>query len=299
MQNIFLFFQKFKFFFFFLILQILCIAFLVQYNRSYEAAYSTVVNEYTTKIQELYTSFKYNFIDLKRINKHLEEENTLLRNKLSQVLEQHDSIAHTPNKMLIDSLLKDTSNHRVIQQFNYTSARVVNNSINQENNYITLSKGQKDGIEKGMAVTSPKGIVGIVVATSPNYSIVMSLMNRQSKTSAMLLANYKTGIVEWSGKQPNVVEMRNIPKIVPLKKGDTVVTSNISGNFPAGFIIGTISNIDKDNASSFYNLTVNTCVDFTSLQVVYVIKNQLIKEKQHLEKTFRETDPKNIEKTSL
>ena len=286
MRNIILFLRKYFTFFLFLFLEGLCISFLVRYNDSYAAAYSNVFNEYVGRLQRRYNDVQY-FFDLKSTNKALIDENTKLRNALSASIYAMDSLNTDSTAVLRDSLLRDTSGMRIYQQFSYLPAKVVNNSISLENNYITLQKGTNDSIAVDMAVTSPHGVIGKIISVSSNFSIVMSMLNHNSRISAMLLSNNTTGTVVWDGESPDRVELKEIPRIIPVRVGDTVVTSNISPNFPTGLIIGTVTAVKKDQTTSFHKIEVKPGVNFRSLQYGYIIKNQLFNEQKALENAMK------------
>jgi rod shape-determining protein MreC len=59
------------------------------------------------------------------------------------------------------------------QQYQYTSGKVINNSVNKQKNYFTINKGTKQGIAVDMAVTSGKGVAGVIVGCSENFSIAL------------------------------------------------------------------------------------------------------------------------------
>jgi rod shape-determining protein MreC len=184
---------------------------------------------------------------------------------------------------VIDSLAKDTLG---IRKFNFLAAKVVNNSVSQENNYITLHRGANQGVKADMGVIGPSGIVGKVTFVSLNYSRVMSLLNRKSKVSAMLKKGYYTGDLQWDGKNPDYLVLSRIPTRVKVQKGDTVLTSNISQklSFPPGFMIGTVADIGIDPSSNYYYLLkIKTATDFYSLQYVYLTDNVLAEEQNILE----------------
>ena len=134
-----------------------------------------------------------------------------------------------------------------------------------------------------MAVIGPSGLVGTVIDVSENYSKVMSLLNRNSRVSAMLLKGSATGSVEWDGKDPQLLTMRNIPKSIKVNKGDTVVTSTYSANFPSNVFVGFVSSISADASSNFYRILVKTATDFYSVQYVNVVENVQWDEQRRLE----------------
>jgi rod shape-determining protein MreC len=160
---------------------------------------------------------------------------------------------------------------------------VVNNNITGETNYLTLYRGSKQGAKVDMGVIGPGGIVGKVILVSDNYCRVMSLLNRNSKVSAMMKKGFYTGLVDWDGKDPRYVIMHNIPKSVKVKTGDTVMTSNLSGSYPPGIMIGTVAGFQGDPGSGFLEMKVKTSTDFYSLQYAYLVDNMIWAEQKELE----------------
>jgi rod shape-determining protein MreC len=134
-----------------------------------------------------------------------------------------------------------------------------------------------------MGVIGPEGIVGKVILVSDNYARVMSLLNRNSKVSAMMKRGFYTGLADWDGKNPQYITLRNIPKSAKVKIGDTVLTSNFSGSYPPGIMVGTVAAVQGDPASGFYELKVKTATDFSSLQYAYLVDNMMWAEQKELE----------------
>ncbi|MBS1729467.1 MAG: rod shape-determining protein MreC [Bacteroidetes bacterium] len=276
MRNIFLFIKKFFVFFLFLVLQVISISILITYNKTHQAIFSGIANEMTGWVSSKYNDVEYYF-RLKKTNEDLAAENSRLRTILAGTLDEPD----TTKLSRIDSLLKDTLGR--VRKFNFLPAKVVNNSVNHENNYITLFRGSKQGVNTNMAVCGPDGIVGRIVSVSDNYSIVMSLLNHNSKVSAMILHSNYTGIVEWHGSDPQYLELQGIPKSAKLKIGDTVITSNLSGNFPEGLIIGTVTENSIDQSTGNYHLKLKSATNFFTIQFAYLIENSMWTEQKQLE----------------
>lgn len=265
----------------FLIFQVLSISFLVKYNKTYEAAYSNTAHSLTGDIQKKYNNIQY-FFDLKSTNKKLAAENAALRTALSMYVRGADSLHLDNIYTLLDTTNVDSTG--TIRKYQYFEAKVVSNSLTNENNFITIEKGSRQGVKKDMPVAGPMGIVGHVVAVSENYSLVMSLLNHNSRVSGMLKKSNMPGLIEWDGKYPNILTLSNIPKRTKVAKGDTVVTSNYSGNYPEGLMVGRVITISQDDPSSnYYQIKLLSGTDFYNLQYVYVIKNDYISEQQKLE----------------
>jgi rod shape-determining protein MreC len=134
-----------------------------------------------------------------------------------------------------------------------------------------------------MAVIGSQGIVGTVIDVSENYSRVMSLLHRNSKVSSMLKKSKIIGSVEWDGKDPKFITLRNIPKSTAVAKGDSVVTSSYSANFPSNLLIGTVEEISKDPVSNFFIIKVRTATNFYTLEYVNLVENVQWDEQRRLE----------------
>jgi rod shape-determining protein MreC len=282
MRNIFLLIRRFFVFFVFLLLQVTSLSLLVKYNQSQQAKYLETAYEITGKINRQYTGLIHYF-SLTENNRILAEDNTRLHNLVSGNFTSVDSSA----RMVLDTAVVDSS--RLIRKYFWRDARVINNSLSGQNNYITLERGSKQGIKVDMAVTGPAGIVGRVTDVSNNMCVVMSLLHRKSVTSVMLKKGGITGILEWNGEDPALLQLKGIPKSSNVKIGDTVLTSNISLNFPPGLMVGTIAKGKKQTDGNNWDLDIKPGSNFYNLQFVYVIENSLLNEQRELENKARKT----------
>ncbi len=277
MRNIFLFIQRFFVLFVFLVLQVLCILVLVNYNKTYEAYFAGSANEVIGRVNTQYNEM-HEYFSLRKTNVQLAQQNK----ELLTLLSKNYSGADTMNVTKLDSLFRDSLGR--IRKFDFMVARVVNNSTTEENNFITIERGFAQGVTKDMGVLGPNGIVGKVLLVSSNYSVVMSVLNHNSRVSAMLKSDStNSGYVDWDGKNASYITMHNVPKSAKIKNGDTVLTSNLSGNFPAGIMVGTVAGISIDPSSAFYTLRLQTATNFYNLQYVYLIKNLRWEEQRKLE----------------
>jgi rod shape-determining protein MreC len=277
-RNIFLFIRRYFNFLVFLVLQIFSIVLLVKYNPTHEATYAGVANDFTGRINDQYNKVQYYF-HLKETNRQLSEENARLRNLLGVNFEGPDST----RTAVVDSLVRDTLGRP--RKFLWLPAKVVSNNISSQMNYITLHRGALQGIKRDMAVVGPTGLVGTVVEVSDNYSLVMSLLHRNSKVSSMLKKGNIAGSVDWDGHDPRYLTLRNIPKSTQVAKGDSVLTSTYSANFPSDIMVGTVDQITADPSSNFFTIRLKTATNFFSIQYVNVVENVQWAEQRKLEAT--------------
>lgn len=275
-KNIFLFIRRYVSFFSFLVLQVVAIVMLSNASKTHQTFFSSAANEVTGTLNKQYSGFR-DYFGLKETNRLLAEENVRLRNQLAANFQSPDN----SKQKFTDTLLKDSLGRP--RKYTWLPAKVVGNSYSLQNNFITIERGAGQGVVKGMAVTSSQGIVGVVVETSPNFSRIMSLIHRNSKVSAMLKKDNNTGSLEWDGADPSYLTLRNVTKGAKVAKGDTVVTSNYSANFPSHILIGTVSDISSESSSNFYTLRIKPSTNFFSIQYVYLIQNVRYAEQVQLE----------------
>lgn len=276
MKNIFLFIRRYFTLLSFLLLEVMAIVLLSNASKSHEAFFSGAVNNLTGRFNQTYSGMR-GYFGLKETNRQLAAENARLRNMLAVNFQSPD----TSVKQVSDTLVRDSTGR--VRKFTFLPARVIGNTYTLQANFLTLERGSAQGVEKGMAVTGPEGIVGVVVETSPNISKVMSLLHRNSRVSAMLKKDNSAGSIEWDGSSPSFLTLKNVTKGAKVAKGDTVVTSNYSSNFPGSLMIGTVAEISSESASNFYTMKVKTATNFFNLQYVYLIKNARYGEQVQLE----------------
>jgi len=100
------------------------------------------------------------------------------------------------------------------QQYIHTSAEVINNSVNKQNNFFTVNKGTRQGLKVDMAVSSQNNVAGMIVRCSENYSVAMSVINIDFRLSARIKMNGYFGSLTWDGKDPRIAVLGEIPQHV-------------------------------------------------------------------------------------
>lgn len=285
MRNVFLFIRRYFNFLFFIALQCICIAMIVQYNKYHHSVGSGVMNEITGKINTKYNQIDY-YLQLKKTNEQLAKDNEILRNQLHQNFVTPDTI----NKIITDSTPFDTLGNK--RKWLYLQAKVVSNSVASQNNFIVLSRGSNQQMPKDAGVIDPNNaVVGIVTDVSSNYTVVMSLLHKDSKISVKLKKGGEGGQVFWDGSEPNKLSLSGIKKSASVKKGDTVLTSGMTLTFPYGLLVGTVDEIIPDKATNDFIIKIKSAANFYNLQYVYTIDNlQKADINQMLEKAIKKSN---------
>lgn len=271
MRNLWLFISKYSAFFFFIIFFVISLLLVVR-NNSFQRA--SALNSSAAVIGNAYTKINdiKSYLTLGAVNDSLAAENARLRNQLK-------------SSFFIDSLNEKTVNDTLAQQqYTYVVAQVINNSIHQKNNYITINKGRRDSIKKGMGVICPTGIVGIVLNVSEHYSTIQSLLHSDTRISASITETHVFGSLVWGedNADPQIATLNDIPNNIKVKRGQHVVTSGFS-LFPNGIPIGKVVAVGFSGGQSFLDIKVRLSTNFATLSYVYIVKNSLALEQQVLE----------------
>src|SRR5690606_38167288 len=271
-------------FIFYVLLSILAFVFTFRqkvYHKSVLDKTSTQISGYWDKKISSATQF----IHLKDDNRELQAENAELRKQLELL---------KANYALIDSLSPVVSNPAFHQTYQFLPVEIINNSVMKSHNYLTISKGTKHGVKNGMAVITHQGVLGYVANVSPNYARVMSLLNKNARTTAQIKRNQYFGTVVWDGKDPRYVHLTEIPKYIEVNKGDTIQTDGKSQRVPGGVMIGTVVSSKIDEVSGELDIVVKLKQDFSRLrygQVVVNLDQTEIKEVEKVDSTAQNAKP--------
>ena len=244
---------------------------IVTYNNYQRANFWGSSNIFTGSIFDWFSSYTQ-YLNLRKVNIRLAEENALLRTQLQDYLVK----SNYGNSLLKDSLYLPGIGIDSLKRANYffTTARVINNSVNQQHNFITINKGRSHGVKPDMGVIANGQVVGLVINVSEHYSTVISLLNSRWKLSGKIKSNNYFGSLSWNGRDYRKVSLNEIPYHVPVQKGDTIVTTGFSSSFPEGLVLGTISDFSIGSGSNFYQIEVTVAADFKNLVMVGLVENK-------------------------
>lgn len=275
MKNLLNFFIKYHVLFLFLMLEILSLTFIIRYNNYHQVKMLNSSNVISGKVYEKYHSIT-DYFSLRRTNDKLAAENTLLHQKLESFL----------MKDINRTVSLDIGEYKM----KAISAKVINNSVNKQYNYITLNRGSKDGIRPDMGIICSDGIVGVVLNVSENYSTALSVLNGRWSVNAKLQSSNHFGPLRWEGDNPYMAILEEIPYHVKIAENEKVVTSGFSATFPEGILIGNVVRVEHHEGDSFQKVWVQFSTDFKSLLYVEIIESTSKKEQIQLEKLTRKDE---------
>ena len=278
MQYLLYFLRKHYFYFLFLALEALSLVLLFNYNAYQNSAVADVSSGFAGSVLN-FSSGISEYFSLARVNRILAEDNSRLHSKRPEAFYKADTNTY---------YIKDTL---YMLEYKYISAKVISNSTNKRNNFLMLNKGWKDGIQNHMGVIIGNRIVGQVVSVSEHFSWVMSILNKDSRISGKFKKNDQLVNVEWNGGNYRKGTVKEIPKHVPVRKGDLIITSGNSDIFPEGLEIGKIDDYTIAQDENFNYATITFSTDFNSLSYVEVVIDMMRQEKEMLKNSFKSNTP--------
>lgn len=267
MRRFFQFLFRYRVFILFLLLEWIGFSLIIKNNPYQGAIYFNSSNAATASVLEISNNIS-DFFNLRILNASLLEENKALKQRILNNSISYVSLDSTKRDSLLVSLM---------------SAKVINKSLFYQNNYLTINKGSFDGIEKGMGVIGPDGIVGTVYGVSENYASVFSLLHSSVMISSVHKKTNSLCTTKWDGIDPNYSKIEYLPKHVQISIGDTITTSGYNAIFPENTMIGIVDKLNIQDNATFYDVTIKNATDFYTLSYVYLVRNQRKDEKDSLE----------------
>lgn len=150
------------------------------------------------------------------------------------------------------------------------SAEIVGKSSIELRNYVVINKGDEEGIVQGMSVRTDAGLVGTIIGSSDNYSLIEMVNNRNVKVSAKIERTNIDGILTWSGG--DYFNLNNIPTSFDVKKGDVILTSEFTNKYPANIPFGEVNEVIDEKNSLFFTVRVRPFVNLATVEQVFVVK---------------------------
>lgn len=270
MRNLLNFIYRNNYFFAFLCIEFFCIYLLYKSGGYQSSSILNSANSVSASVYQVSANTK-EYLLLKEENERLSRQNNYLLNRIKL------GYAVLPLKTY---KVRDTLYR---QEYEFINAKVINTSVNKRSNYLTLDIGSEQGVDRDMAIISPDGIVGIVKDVSKNYASAMSILHKDVRVNCQLKKDRTFGPLIWDGFDYEYSNLNDIPTHARLSKGDTVVTSSLSGIFPEGLLVGFVDTFYRKQNESFYTVKVKLAANFKKVNHVSVIKYNYKFERDSLE----------------
>lgn len=271
MERLFRFIYKYRAFFTFLFLEIFCAWLIIENNQYQSTTFFNSSNKLAANVLSVSQGVR-EFVSLRTINRELSDENARLRSELEK-----------RNQQIAENQIPEVKDSLDLQPFEYISAKVVANSTEFYKNYITVDKGESDGIKPGMAVIGTSGAVGKVKSVSRHFAVLISLLNTDDMVSSMIKRTEHFGTAQWNGVNPRHVNLKFIPRHAKPMVGDTIITSGFNAVFPQGILVGVVKSCYLKEEALFWDIEVELAQDFSKLSFVEIVKSNLKQETDSLE----------------
>ena len=275
MRNLLNFLLKYNHWFLFILLEVISFVLLFRFNHYQHSVYFSSANAVAGKVYEVSGGITSYF--------HLKSVNEDLLDRIMELEQQNHNLEDALGRHLSDSTELNSIRNLPNTDYQVFKARVINNSLNLVDNYITLNRGSKDGIRPEMGVVDGNGVVGIVYDTSSHYTRVISVLTSKSSIRCKIVGSEYFGYLKWEYGDSRYAYLKDLPRHAEFNLGDTVVTSGYSTVFPEGIMIGTVDDMADSNDGLSYLLKVKLATDFGKVSEVRVIARTGQHEQKELE----------------
>jgi len=200
------------------------------------------------------------------------QENETLKKMLNESIGNNNQwheieLANTRLRNLLN--FQKTPNNQVV------AAEVIGKDPSGWFKTVIIDKGKAEGLQKGLPVVLPQGIVGQVIEVSSHYSKVMLIIDRNSAVDALVQRSRARGIIK--GSSADQCRFEFVLRKHDVQIGDTVIASGLDGVYPKGLLIGRVSDLGGRKSDIFYDIAVAPFVDYETLEEVLVILGPEIK----------------------
>ena len=266
MRNLLEFLAKYNHWFVFLVLEVIGLVLLFQYNSYQGSVWFSSANAVSGKLlgweAEIESCFSMSKVnqELTQRNLYLEQQVKALSNRLTEVTK--------------DSTWMQRNQLEVLKGYKLIPAKVVSNTIDRHNNLITIDKGTADGVRQDMGVACGNGVVGVVYMAGSHYSVVIPVLSVASSISCQIRGRGYFGYLHWDGGNAKMAYMDDVPRHAHFKLYEWVETSGYSSIFPPGITVGKIIHVYNSPDGVSYRLQVALSTDFGKLRDVCVIDNK-------------------------
>lgn len=250
----------------FLLLEVFSGLLLFKYNNYQGSIWFTQANTIAAYVHE-WEAKALAYLRMPAENAELVQRNVLLQHET-------DSLRNLLAEALKDSSVTEKKQAEMLRDMKLIPAHIVDNSVRNRDNLLVINAGSNAGVEPEMGVVSGTGVVGIVSAVTPHYSLVISILNSHSSISCRLRRTDYFGYLKWKGGNTLRAYMEDVPRHAQIKVGDIVETSGFSNVFPAGIFLGKVAKIKNSSDGLAYELEILLGTDMSNLRHVNVISNQ-------------------------
>lgn len=220
-------------------------------------------------VGEQFSSFGSYFVSIKG----LQEENEQLKEEIAALKKEASNFAEID---LENSRLRNLLHmqKRLENEFEVTVAPVIARNASSWYNTVTIKGGEDQGFTQGMPVVNGDGLVGRIISVSQYTSEVLLILDKDGTVGVLVQPSRTPGVVEGKGDLGSHLQLNHVPYDANIQKNQTVISSGLGGIYPAGLLVGYISEIQTAAGGLMLEVTVTPFVDFERLEEVMVLKSK-------------------------
>jgi rod shape-determining protein MreC len=200
-----------------------------------------------------------NLVDAHRDNQRLEGRVALLESELLRIGELERENARLAELLSFRARLQGT----------VYGARVIARDPGPLSMTLTIDRGERDHIRRGMAVLAPQGVVGQIAEASHAAARVVLLTDHNSGIDAIVQRSRARGIVQ--GGTDGSCYMNYLSRDADVTVGDRVLTSGLDGIFPKGVVIGEVIDVSRSHRGLLQAAVVRPSAALDRLEEVLVV----------------------------
>lgn len=201
---------------------------------------------------------------------HLAEENARLRSENTLLRLQ---VTATEEAFLENQRLRRLLDFKERSLYKLKAAEVMATNPLPDVHSLLINVGKETGLRKDQAVINDLGLIGKLAQVGDKTSVVELLLDRNLGVAVRFSHCRVNGITSWAGGGSLLID--NVPASAPVRIGEQVNTSGLDGVFPIGVPVGVVTRTEKIKHSIFLHVEVKPFVDFSLLEEVFVVINEV------------------------
>jgi rod shape-determining protein MreC len=236
-----------------------------------EDVVSTALNPVTYRVHSWGMGIK-NFFHTNSEKKDLKKEVVELEKRTNELIAENAQLTSVKRE---NEKLREYLNFAKEKEYDQRMAKVVSRGVflqaDKRNENILINKGKDEGLEKGMAVVNSQGIVVGKIAEARSSVSEVELITNEDCGLAVSIQNQEGTMGIARGEMGLTVHIDYIPQTEKISKGDTVVTSGLEENIPAGLVVGKVKKVESKSNDVWQTAVVEPLVNLEELTMVAVV----------------------------
>ncbi len=211
----------------------------------------------------------YEFVTVPRDIASLRSQNQALESEVAGLQTQIIELEQQLREAQVLYALLDFARSSPASQ--YVAAAVIGRDPSPFLHYVIIDHGSDHGLRRGMPVITDQGLVGRIDALTATAARVQLITDPGSTVNVRLQSTRTEAQI--TGSVTGEIELGLVSQDTPLLPGEIVLTSGLGGGYPADLLVGQAISVRSSGTNLFQSASVQSVVDFGSLQAVLVITN--------------------------